>query len=144
MKQNAFVISADGKYAVVRVDRKSMCDGCHKSGCSDGCALYKIFGAKSEFEAEAVNKAGAAAGDKVIVEASDKTVNLGAFFVFILPIIFAVAVYFISSLFFAEEIRILAAVISFFLYFAVLAVIEKARKNKTPRLTITEIINAAH
>lgn len=140
MKQKATVVSTDGIYATVKVDRKSMCDGCHKEGCSDGCALYRMFGAKSEFEAKALNQAGASSGDLVFIETPDSTVNLSAFFVFLLPVIVAAAVYFATFFVPGESVRIIAAVVSFAIYFAVLAVIERVKKNRTPALTVTEII----
>ena len=140
MRQKATVINTDGEFATVKVDRVSMCDGCHKQGCGDGCALYKIFGAKAEFEASAVNSAGASAGDLVYVELADGTVNLNAFFVFLLPVIIAVTVYF--ALFFvkAEAPRIIGAVVSFVLYFCVLAIWEKRKKNKPVKLVITSVV----
>ncbi len=144
MKQKATVVSTNGKYATVKVDRASMCDGCHKSGCGDGCALYKMFGAKTSFEAEAVNSASACAGDLVYVETSDGRVNFNAFVVFLLPIIIAAGVYF--ALFFVnkESLRILFATLSFAVYFAILAIVEAAKKNRTPRLDVTSIIKHAN
>ena len=144
MKQKATVVSDEGKYAKVRVDRSSMCDGCHKEGCSDGCALYRMFGAKTEFEAYAVNKVKAAKGDLVYVETADKNVNISALIVFLIPIVLAALVYFAFSFLKEESVRILCAVASFVVYFAVLAVVERFRKNKTPKLSVTEIIYTAH
>ena len=144
MRQKATVISTDGDYATVKADRSSMCDGCHKSGCSDNCALYKIFGAKTEFEAVALNRAGARVGDMVYVEASDKSVNMSALIVFILPIVIAAAVYFALYFVKSESLRILFAVLSFVLYFAVLSLVERLGKNKRARLCITEIIDASN
>ena len=144
MKQNAKVVGTNGRYARIKVDRTSMCDGCHKEGCSDGCAMYKMFGAKTAFEADAVNLVSASVGDLVVVEASDGTVNLNAFFVFIMPIVIAVGVYFASFFLKNEAYRIIAAFASFMIYFAVLAAAEKIRKNKTPRLSITEIVSGAN
>ncbi len=144
MKQKATVISTDGKYAVIKVDRASMCDGCHKSGCSDGCALYKIFGAKSEFTSEALNRAGAKPGDRVTVETPDKTVNISAFFVFLLPVLIASAVYFLTFFIPGEQYRILCALASFALYFAVLAAVEKKKKARTPKIVVTAIDGASN
>jgi len=143
MKQKATVVSDEGKYAKVRVDRSSMCDGCHKEGCSDGCALYRMFVAKTEFEAYAVNKVKAAKGDLVYVETADKNVNISALIVFLIPIVLAALVYFAFSFLKEESVRILCAVASFVVYFAVLAVVERFRKNKTPKLSVTEIIDTA-
>ncbi|MBR0302658.1 MAG: SoxR reducing system RseC family protein [Clostridia bacterium] len=140
MKQKATVVSCDRDRVVVKVDRVSMCDGCHKAGCGDGCAIYKIFGQRTDFSAEASNKAGAAVGDTVIVEASDRGVNLGAFFVFLLPIIIAAAVYLLTSFIKDDNLRLLIAFSSFAPYFAVLVLTEKLRRKAGPRLTVTEIV----
>ena len=139
MKQKATVVAIDGKYATIKVDRASMCDGCHKSGCSDGCALYKVFGAKSEFVSVALNRAGAKTGDRVVVETPDSTVNISAFFVFLLPVLVAAAVYFATFFIEAEQYRILFAVASFAIYFVILAVIEKKRRTRAPKIVVTEI-----
>ncbi len=139
MKQKATVVATDGKFAKIKVDRTSMCDGCHKSGCSDGCALYKIFGAKSEFTSDALNRAGAKTGDRVTVETPDTTVNLSAFFVFLLPVIIAAAVYFLTYFIPGEQYRVLLAFASFVIYFAALAIVEKKRKSKAPKIVVTSI-----
>ncbi|MBQ7669456.1 MAG: SoxR reducing system RseC family protein [Clostridia bacterium] len=141
MRQKATVINTDGKFAAVKVDRVSMCDGCHKPGCGDSCALYKIFGAKSEFEARALNTADASVGDLVYVELSDVTVNLNAFFVFLLPVIIAAVVYFALFFIETEAPRILGAVASFVLYYIVLAVLERRKKNKPVKLVITSLVS---
>ncbi len=143
MKQRATVVSADGKRATIKVDRTTMCDGCHKSNCGDSCAMYKIFGASTSFSADAVNEAGASSGDIVEVEVSDGQVNLNAFIVFIVPIIIAALVYLLTSRMASEGVRILLCVLSFFLFFAVLALTEKARKNKAPLITVSKIIERA-
>ncbi len=142
MKQIATVVSAEGKYARVRVDRTSMCSGCHKSGCGGDCALYKMFGAKTEFEADAVNKAGAATGDTVYVETPDSHVNLSALAVFLIPIVLASAVYFAFSFLKSEGVRIACAVASFVVYFVLLAIVERTRKDKTPKLCVSEVVSS--
>lgn len=140
LKQKATVVSVDGKYAIVSVMRSSMCDGCHKNSCEGGCSMYKIFGADKRFEARAKNAVGASTGDKVQVEASDRSVLFSAFIVFILPIVLATAVYLISSMFVEAPNDILIATAVFFVYFGVLAVFEKFKSKKETKFVITEII----
>ncbi|MBQ7715864.1 MAG: SoxR reducing system RseC family protein [Clostridia bacterium] len=141
MKQKARVVSVDKDRATVEVQRKTMCDGCHKSECGDGCSLYKIFGGDSSFRAEALNSAGANTGDLVYVEATDASVNLSAFFVFLLPVILAVCAYLVTSFISEEGIRLAVCGAVFALYFVVLAVVEKARKKRAPKMRVTEVID---
>ena len=141
MKQRATVVSTEGKYCDVKVDRASMCSGCHKGECGDACALYKIFGAKTEFTATAENRAGASVGDTVTVEAPDSFVNLSAFFVFLLPVIVAAATYLLTFFIEGEQYRILAALASFALYFVILSAVERRRKNRSVKLVVSEIVS---
>lgn len=141
MKQKATVIEVKETVAKVRVQRKSMCDGCNKGSCDGGCSMLKIFGGNRNFETYALNEKKAEVGDNVIVETSDKDVNLSAFYVFILPIITAFSVYLFFKLFLPEHICILLSVLSFALYFAVLCLTEQYRKKGKPDLRITEIVD---
>lgn len=143
MRQTATVVKDGGEIAVVRVDRTSMCDGCHKNGCDGGCSVYSIFGGDKSFTAEAVNRAGAKKGDTVIVETADKNVYVSSFIVFILPIILAFVSYAMIKSFIGEQIAVLSAVGVFAVYFAGLAVAEKVLKNrKKSRLEIVTVISS--
>lgn len=141
MRQSATVVSTNGKTAVVKAQRASMCDGCHKKGCSDGCSMYSIFGGDKNFSAVAENSIGAAEGSRVIVETSDRSVLFSAFLVFFLPLVLAFGVYFVCSSFFTEEQSIIAALVSFVFYFLILGIYERVTKNKRPKLKIISYAN---
>lgn len=138
MKQLAVVKSIDGKFVTVEAERTAMCDGCHAKGCGD-CSMYKIFGGNKKIQAVAVNVANAAVGDTVIIEVSDTTVNISAFFVFLLPLIIGFAAYFSVRSFFGESLSVLAAFVCFALYFVFLSVIESRRKSSMPKLKVTSV-----
>lgn len=142
MIQTAKVISTDKDTAEVMVERSSMCEGCHSKECESECSMYKIFGGKKSFTAKAYNTTGAAVGDTVIVETPDKAVNLSVFFVFILPLIIAFAFYAVIRIFLSEALSIALAFASFVLYFAVLAVTERTRKNAALNLRIVSVVKA--
>lgn len=139
MKQKATVVKAEGTLAVISVMRSSMCDGCHKN-CDGGCSMHKIFGGDKKFEAEALNKIGAEAGDRVYVETPDKDVLSGAFLVFILPLIIAFVSYAVADIFFESNISFGVAFGVFILYYVILAVTESVRRKKEPPFIITEVI----
>ncbi len=136
MRQKATVTSVKGNTAVVKAERASMCDGCHKKGCADGCSMYSIFGGDKNFSAVADNTFGAVEGSKVYVETSDKSVLFSAFIVFVLPLVLSFGLYFIAKNFLTEEQSIIIALSSFVLYFAVLTIYEKLTKEKKPKLKI--------
>ena len=136
MQQKAIVMSIKGNTAVVKAERASMCDGCHKKGCADGCSMYSIFGGDKNFSAVADNSFGAEIGRAVVVETSDGNVLLSAFIVFLLPLILAFGVHFVSRNFLTEEQSIIVALAVFALYFTVLSIVEKLTKEKRPKLKI--------
>ena len=105
--------------------------------------MYKIFGGNKSFEAKAENLAGAKLGDTVTVETADSAVNISAFFVFILPLIIGFAVYAVAKLFLSEQMSIVSAFGAFALYFGVLALTERIRKNAVPKLKVTSVVAAA-
>lgn len=136
MQQTATVMSKKGNTAVVKAERASMCDGCHKKGCADGCSMYSIFGGDKNFSAVADNSFGAEVGKRVIVETSDGNVLFSAFIVFLLPLILAFGIYFTLGSFFTEEQSIIVALAVFAVYFVILSVVEKFTKEKRPKLKI--------
>ena len=93
MTQKAKVISVDGKYAVVRVSRKTICEGCHNTDSS--CSACFAFGDKNA-ECKAINLCGAKVGDVVTVKTESSRILLYSALVFIAPIVIAFATYAIS------------------------------------------------
>ena len=94
MTQKARVISVDGSYAVVRVSRKTICEGCHNTDSS--CSACFAFGDKNA-ECRALNSIGASVGDTVTVMTESSRIIGYAALVFIAPIVIALALYMITS-----------------------------------------------
>lgn len=94
MTQKARVISLDGDYAVVRVSRKTICEGCHNTDSS--CSACVAFGDKNA-ECRALNLCGAQVGDTVTVRTESSRIIGYAALVFIAPIVIALAAYMLSQ-----------------------------------------------
>ncbi|MBO5327295.1 MAG: SoxR reducing system RseC family protein [Clostridia bacterium] len=89
------IISPD--IAVVSVERRAACDGCHKAADGKGCSVCTLLGSKGETRARARNTVGAAPGDTVEVESRTKRIMGYAALVFLLPVALAIAAYLIGA-----------------------------------------------
>ena len=140
----ATVKSADGKYAVIEVSRKAMCDGCHNSDCGGSCPMSGLFSSGKTMTAKAVNQIGAKAGDIVEIETSDREVLSSALCVFILPLIVAAAFYTLASLL-SVDIRIctILSAVGFVVPFPFLRLLENKKNKKTPQISVIRIITDA-
>ncbi|HOC92783.1 MAG TPA: SoxR reducing system RseC family protein [bacterium] len=89
--EQGIVISTSSRKAVVRTVRNEACAGC---GGQSMCSA--MGGGKINF-VEAVNKAGASKGDRVLLEISDAAFMTGSFLIFFVPIVGLVAGVFLGS-----------------------------------------------
>ena len=89
------IISPD--IAVVSVERRAACDGCHKAADGKGCSVCTLLGSKGEARARAKNTVGAAIGDTVEVESRTKRIMGYAALVFLLPVALAIVAYLIGT-----------------------------------------------
>ncbi len=123
METRAVVISLDGEYAVVRTDRKSACDGCHKQNDAHGCAMCTLMGDKASLESRARNLAGAHVGDTVLLRTPSSRVLGYSALVFLFPLGLALLLYLAAGLLpFGSTGQYLAAACGFAGAFALLAV----------------------
>lgn len=97
METKAIVISTEGEYAVVRADRKSACDGCHKQQ-NGGCAMCTILGDKKALDTRAKNPVGAKPGDSVLLTTESNRVLGYAALVFLLPLALGMLLYTVGKL----------------------------------------------
>ncbi|MBE7045088.1 MAG: siderophore-interacting protein [Ruminococcaceae bacterium] len=95
MTEAGIVIKTEEKRALVQVIRKSAC-GEHCVHCG-ACA-------KNTVEIWAKNPVGAKKGESVLLELSDQKIYRAAFLVYLLPLIFFFVGYFLSGMWFANEI----------------------------------------
>ena len=141
MNTIAVVKETNGKYAVVETERKSACDGCHKNENGEGCAMCKIFGGSAKISAKAKNGVGARVGDKVEIESSSGRMLGYAAFVFVLPLIFAIAAYFVGmGIGIGEGFSGLCAIGAFVLTFSIIAVVSKLFLSNRCDISIVKII----
>ena len=111
--------------AEVAVTRTTACGG--NCGSCESC----IF--QSELKAIAKNSIGARPGQKVVIASSSRTVFSAAILVYIMPILFFLLGYAISSLFGASEgISVLVSFSSLILSAFVLIIIQKKRSVTHP------------
>lgn len=136
MTQIAKVISTDGKFALVEVSRKTVCEGCHNMASgSKNCSACLSFGDKHA-QAKAYNTIGAGIGDRVVVSASSKKVIAYSAAVFFLPIAIAFIVYFLTIGRFGEN-ALLFTLAAFVLTFAVSCIVLEKTVKRNPDLEIT-------
>ena len=98
METKATVISTEGEYAIVRADRKSACDGCHKQKDGGGCAMCTILGDKKALDTRAKNPVGAKPGDSVLLATESRRVIGYAALVFLLPLVLGMLFYQVGRL----------------------------------------------
>ncbi len=142
MNTFAYVKEVKGKYAVVETERRSACDGCHKNENGEGCAMCRIFGGNTKITARAKNTAGAAIGDKVEIASSSARMLGYAMIVFLLPIVVAIAAYFVADLVWKNEgVAGICAIGAFVACFSIIAVISKLFLSKRCDVEIVKIVN---
>lgn len=135
MTQTAKVISTDGKFAVVEVSRKTVCEGCHNMSGSKNCSVCLCFGDKHA-QSKAYNTIGAEVGDRVVVNASSKKVIAYSAAVFFLPIAIAFFVYFLTVRRFGDS-ALMFTLAAFVLTFAVSCIVLENTVKRNPDLEIT-------
>ncbi len=141
MITRATVIKTEGDMAYVRAFRKSACEGC--DGCSDKgkChAEIMLSETPKEYELKVVNKICAKTGDVVEIQTSGNFVLLFAFAIFVLPIIMAVASYFVSENLGFGFNSVVVSVVAFSVSFAVLAFCANKLISKFSTNSICKII----
>lgn len=117
MRENVTVVKTQGKNALVRLEKKSECDKC-------GMCVFPKNAQSAEISAR--NLAGAEEGDLVVMEREKDGRLLGAFLVFLVPLLLIGAAAVIALLVIKKEIWILfLSLIFLFLWYTILAFIDK-------------------
>ena len=119
MKAKAIVTEiVSARVAVVSVERRAACDGCHKNTDGSGCTVCTLAGGNRTAKARARNDVGAAVGDVVEVESRTARVMFYAALVFLLPVLLAAAGYLLGFyVFLLGELSIIPAVVGLVLAF---------------------------
>ena len=140
MIQKAKVVSVSGDYAVVRVSRKTICEGCHNTDSS--CSACFAFGDKNA-ECKALNTPGARVGDTVTVKTESSHIIGYAALVFIVPIVIALAVYLLCESL-GGGYPALWALGGFVLPFGLFCLILDRRSRKSPDTEIVSVDTAVN
>ncbi len=138
MQQIGTVLETENGIATVEVMRMSACEGCHKS--AEGCAACAVVGGKKKHTLYAKNSVDAKKGDKVELSAPTGRVLFYAFAVFVLPIISALAFYFVSAIFFEGGYPFLFAFFGIAIVFVILALLNR----KAEKHVDTEIVRVVN
>ncbi|MBQ2513295.1 MAG: SoxR reducing system RseC family protein [Clostridia bacterium] len=140
MTGRAKVVSTDGRYATVMTERKSACEGCHRS--AEGCAACSLLGAGGKMTCRARNDAGAKTGDTVEISSDSRRMLTYGAVIFILPIALAIAAYFIAGRFSGgEAIPAISAGAAFAAALAGAGIWSAARGRKETDVFITSVID---
>lgn len=146
MRQRAVVVECKGDIAVIETSRRSMCEGCEKSGgCGGHCSFSGIMASGGKMRAEADNTIGAKVGESVEVETGGCVILGYAALVFILPIIVCAVFYLIFNALINSAFGYIGALAGFVLTFVGIILFDKSRKNKKRDIKIVRrlIINKA-
>ena len=82
--------------AVVSVERRAACDGCHKAAEDKGCSVCSLLGGNRESRSRALNRVGAMQGDTVALESRTSRILGYAALVFMLPVVLGLIGYLIG------------------------------------------------
>ncbi len=130
MIEQGEVTHVKGKFAKVKVDKKTECDKC-------GMCLFPQGASSTEFNA--LNKLGAKVGDTVTIETVKDTKLLGAILVFFVPLVLIALASILAIVVIKQEIYALVlSVVLIALWFGVLSLIDKKLKNTkafSPQIT---------
>ncbi len=132
MRERAIVVKATGKIAIVRIEKRPECDG---------CKLCAFKAGKSTVKVKALNRAGAGAGDRVIVQAEKDNRLLASIVVYGIPVVLACVGVLLGALAFKSQL--LAAVLCLvglaLGFFAVFLVDKLAAKSRGFGMEVVEI-----
>lgn len=130
MTKEGKVISVNGNMAYI-VSFK-------ESSCGENCAHCTLNCTKKSIKFYAINKAGAKAGDDVIVYADSKDIYLSSFLLYVLPVILIMASVFFGSLVLKSDIlSIVFCLISLILWVGIIKIMNK----KEIKHTVLKVVN---
>lgn len=145
MITEATVTAIDGKYAVVENERKSACEGCHKNVDGNACSICSLAGGNRKISMKVYNMINAEVGDRVEVETESRRVLWYAALIFILPIVSALAGYYIGNAVSDEgKLGLLLAAVGLILAFVGVAIYSKLVVGQRSDAVIVRIIKKSN
>ncbi len=143
MEQLAKVLHNNGDKALVKIERQSACQECHRE-----CLLAVNEHEVKDMEVEVDNPVQAKAGQTVKIEMNEANLVMASLIVYILPILGMITGYFLGSwigsrflLLSANTSGIIGSFILFFLVFLMVRMIDlRLKDNKGYHPQITKVI----
>lgn len=143
MLTRAKVLSTENNVALIEVERKAACDGCHKNKTGEGCSICSLTGGNRRFSAKAENNVGAKVGDVVEAETSSSRVLFYSVLVFVLPVVFGILFYFLADFLFCTELyNYLALIVGFAISFFGVWLYSKKISSKKCDIKIVRVVNS--
>lgn len=139
MRTVAVVVKSENGKALISVDRKTACDGCHnRKGCkaAEGMSIDFSF-SKKKLETTATDPLGCLPGDRVIVESDSGEVIGGAALVFLLPLAVALLGFILGSNI-SEAYGYIFAVAGMLLSFLFVRIITEMPSRRRERIKIVK------
>ncbi len=144
MLTTAKVIRVEDDHAIVEVQRKSACEGCHKMTSGEGCGVCSLLGSNNRFTAKADNRIGAKEGDRVEVRSATERVLFYSALVFLVPVIVGILLYAVSGYIFERELyRYVTLAVGFVICFFGVWLYSKFVISKRCDIEIVRICNSA-
>ena len=126
--------------AVVTVERQAACDGCHKNADGASCSVCTLLGGKNTVSTRALNRVGAAVGDRVEVESGSGRMLFYAALVFLLPVLFLLVGFFVGRALWGSIGGLIAAGVLFLLCFVFLFLYSRFAVSRRIDVTVTAVI----
>ncbi|WP_296806344.1 SoxR reducing system RseC family protein [Thiocapsa sp.] len=86
IEESGVVVSIEGQYAVVQIERRSVCGGCAANGACGTSLIERFFG-RGSMQVQALNQAQASVGERVMLAISERGLLSASFAVYFVPLV---------------------------------------------------------
>jgi sigma-E factor negative regulatory protein RseC len=86
IEESGVVVSIEGLYAQVRIERRSVCGGCAAHGACGTSLIERFFG-RGAMQVRALNQAQASVGERVMLGISERGLLSASFAVYFAPLV---------------------------------------------------------
>jgi|GEM_PF-1357196 Positive regulator of sigma E activity len=141
MNQTGKVTAVNGGHIDVVISRKTACDSCSSCEMKGGChSSFMLLENSNEIKISAKNLAGAELGDIVEISSSSGKILSMTALVFVLPVIIAIATYFIGQQFLTDFYSYLATFFVLLVSFLVFSFVLNRTSAKSMQIDAVKII----
>lgn len=86
IEESGVVVAIEGPYALVRIERRSVCGGCAAHGACGTSLIERFFG-RGSMQVRALNQAQASVGERVMLAVSERGLLSASFAVYFAPLV---------------------------------------------------------